>query len=172
MKPKARLHQKQQQSFASKGDKLSQMIYISVIWDKYIFCSLRQICVHNEAKKKVRFQRKQQQNVASKGDYLPLPTPRIGLFVRSSVRDKICCIIETCFMGNIMHISIRASSMHHQGWTQILVPYISLQGQLLSLLSLPEVKNPCNPCQSLWQRSKNSSQDGILPKFGTFCLLK
>ena len=41
-----------------------------------------------------------------------------------------------------------------QGWNRILVPYISLQGQLLSLLSLPEVKNPCNPCQSLWQRSK------------------
>ena len=41
-----------------------------------------------------------------------------------------------------------------QGWNRILVPYISLQGQLLSLLSLLEVKNPCNPCQSLWQRSK------------------
>ena len=41
-----------------------------------------------------------------------------------------------------------------QGWNRILVPYISLQGQLLSLLSLPEVKNPCNPCHSLWQRSK------------------
>ena len=39
-----------------------------------------------------------------------------------------------------------------QGWNRILVPYISLQGQLLSLLTLPEVKNPCNPCQSLWQR--------------------
>ena len=42
----------------------------------------------------------------------------------------------------------------NQGWNRILVPYISLQGQLLSLLSLLEVKNPCNPCQSLWQKSK------------------
>ena len=46
------------------------------------------------------------------------------------------------------------SKIQEQGWNRILVPHISLQGQLLSLYSLPEVKIPFNPCQSLWQKPK------------------
>ena len=46
--------------------------------------------------------------------------------------------------------AVTPGECQQQGWNRILVPCFSSQGQLLSL---PEVKYPCIPCQSLWKRS-------------------
>ena len=88
---------------------------------------------------------------------LQFPERRLKKIKRSyGTFPTIYCWLPQCFIVQVQKMSNErreyASSVWHacskqiQDCYRILVSLKSWPGQLLSLYSLPEIKNPCNPC--------------------------